>query len=418
MANALVRALGLVQRVWMARFLGPEGLGLYQMIIPTLSALSVVVTTGLPVVANRRMAAARGRGGNAQSIRAAAMQLGTLLSAALCIGLLALCLPLATFVFDQPGLWMAMAIYAPTLILQALAALESAWCYANGDTKTPASALLLEQATRVGLLGLCLLFFLPQVSVWRAAATIACLVCAEALALGFVRHRSRQKHPRQPHPAPRGEKRAMAGEAALPTVGRFAASLLQALLALAVPVLLVRGGMSRIAAVSALGQMTGIVSPMLMIPLIAASAIGTVLVPEMARCNARGQVTRMRSLGTKARLGAVASALAAGAALYALARPACGLFGQPQAANLLRLCLPLLPPCALHSVQNAMLQGLGKQGVALGSMLAADVVYLGIALGLTGHIALPMGGLIIGQIVSECLVCLLQHLALRKVLRR
>ena len=155
-----------------------------------------------------------------------------------------------------------------------------------------------------------------------------------------------------------------------------------------------------------------------LITLIVSTAMGTVLVPELARLQAQNNRRRSMSLCRRSFLVSLAAAAAAGVALFLLARPACALFGQPEAAPLLRLCLPLLLPMSWHHTANSVLQGLGRQNQALACALTGDVLQVGLALWLTGLLAMPMGGMLIGMAVGEAVSAVLQTGAVWRYTRR
>jgi|GEM_PF-2738570 len=415
-ANAVVRCLGFLQRIWVARLLGPEGLGLYQMLMPTLSSLTTLVVSGLPVAASRLMAARRGANRPADGIFRAAMRLAVYLSTTLCVLACLAAIPFTAMAYNQSGLSIAVFIFAPALIFQAVGAIESAWCYAHGDTQTPALALLVEQVSRLVFIAILVYLWLPQTPTLRVALVVACLSLAEALALGFEQYRVRRRHPRTRMPA-KNETAPLVKNALPPTAGRFAASLLQALLCTLVPRILMYKGTDSGVALAALGTLTGIVTPMLMLPMIISSAMGTVLIPELARLQAQKRSTEIRRLCKKSMLISISTATAAGLMLFALAQPACALFGRTDAVGLLRMCVPLLLPMVIHHNLNALLQGLGSQTPALRAVLVGDSLQIVTALALTGVLALPMGGMLVGIAVGEVVSGVLQWRILRQLLR-
>ena len=392
----------------MARLLGPEGLGLYQMALPTLTAVSTLVVSGLPVAASRRMAAQHGRNQAPDGTRNAAMRFAFILSCTLSAGMALAALPLAIWWFRQPDMAWTVLLYAPCVIFQALSAMESAWCYAHGDTQTSAIALLIEQSARIAFIGIISFLWLPRAPSLRVALCVTCLSLAETLALGIQQRQVRKKHPHNPKTRKLRETKALIKEGAPPTAGRFLASLLGALLATMIPAKLIAGGLPRLAAIEALGALTGIVLPMLMLPMIISSAMGTVLIPELARLQAQQNLKKIHLLCRRALLTSVLTASAAGLLLYFCANQACALFGQPGAAGLLRMCVPLLLPMAFHHTTNSLLQGLGRQNQALLGVLVGDALYLTAAYMFTGRTALPMGGYVIGMAVGEVVSCILQ----------
>nr|MDD6335231.1 oligosaccharide flippase family protein [bacterium] len=416
-ANGVVRVLGFIHRIWMARLLGVEGLGLYQMVAPTVMSAMALVTSGLPVSASRRMAAARGRGQDAAPLRRAAMQVAVAGSGLVALGLLLGALPLARYWLHQPQLTLAILCYVPAIMFQGICSIENAWCYAHGDTRTPATVILCEQLSRMALLWGLMYALTPGTPAQKATVGILSTAGGEAVALGVMRARVKRTNPPARLAPPRGERRALVGEAAWPTGGRFLASILQSILATQVPRRLIASGLSELTALEAIGTYTGVVIPMLMLPMILCSAMGTVLIPELAAAQASGS-RRAGPICARSLAIAAASAAASIALLIPLAAPACRLFGQVEAAALLRLSLPLLIPMSIHHMLGSLLQGLGCQRRSLGCVLIADCMEIATTIYFTGRLAMPTGGMMLGMAVGETLSSILQSIALYLALKK
>jgi len=61
-AGLIIRILGFVNRIVIARFIGEEGVGLYMMAFPTLMLVVAITQLGLPVAISKRVAEAEAKG--------------------------------------------------------------------------------------------------------------------------------------------------------------------------------------------------------------------------------------------------------------------------------------------------------------------------------------------------------------------
>lgn len=129
-----------------------------------------------------------------------------------------------------------------------------------------------------------------------------------------------------------------------------------------IPYGLSRSGGSRTAALADYGTIHGMVFPILMFASTVLYAVSDLLVPELARCQARKNQARIRHITeTCLHMGVLFSLLTAGL-LYLLANPLGQLlYGSTSAGRYLRLFSPLLPFLYLDCIVDGIHKGLGQQ---------------------------------------------------------
>ena len=66
-ANVLVRAMGFIYQIIVSRLLGPEGMGIYQLVFPPYSIALALTASGIPVAVSRMVAAENATGRRKQA---------------------------------------------------------------------------------------------------------------------------------------------------------------------------------------------------------------------------------------------------------------------------------------------------------------------------------------------------------------
>lgn len=410
LSNGIVRFLGFVQRIWLSRMMGAAGLGLYQMVFPIGMAAMLLVASGLPVVASQRMAADLGKGGNGMDARIAAMRLAKNVGLLVSIALALFCVPIATGVLGQSEARFSLLAFAPCIVLQAVAAIELSWCHAHGNAKIPSITLLVEQISRLVLTIGLFIWLQPKLPQISAMLAIIGMTGGEALALGLLRGMVKRKIPSKNGKYSSSETLIIAKSAAWPTAGRVAATLMQAFIAAYVPSRLIAMGMTSQAALSWVGLWSGVAMPLLYLPLTLCSALGTILVPEIATQNA--QQKPIGKLCRRATWAAVLSGIISTLIIFPLAPQAAALFGQPSATPLIRMAAPSIALLATMQVQSALLQGLARQRAALFCMLLGGITDVAVVLLFLGKTSHPLGGVFAAHYAGGIVTVAIQTLCI------
>jgi stage V sporulation protein B len=369
-AALLARGLGLVYRILLARFLGGEGLGLYQMALPFYQSLGTLVAAGMPVAVAQLVAAGR-RPPAAVAVTALFV---TLVVALPLTGLVVIgAAPLARALWQDPSLAVLVAVLAPALPVAAVSAVLRGVYLGQKAMVVPAAAQVAEQVVRVVLTDLLLWLALP-VSV-RPALAAALVVAGEvagllALAAGGAVALLGGAGPSRDS----GLARELVRLAVPITAGRFLGSLTGLVEATWIPRQLIASGLSLPAAVTLFGQVTGIVMPFVLFPTALTIALGHNLVPVVARtadaAARRRQVTVSLDATAVWSCGITALLLALGTRLPDL------LFGA-------RIPPGIFVPLALggfalyfDTVLGGILRGLGRTDLPLASHLAGTILEL------------------------------------------
>lgn len=168
------------------------------------------------------------------------------------------------------------------------------------------------------------------------------------------------------------------------------------------------------APLAAFGMVCGMVFPVLMFPAALLFGLAELLIPELARCNAAGSTKRIRHLAERSLLLALIYGCFCGGILFLSADSLCTkLYRTPEAGQYLRMYALLAPMLYCDAIVDAMTKGLGKQKICVRYNIitsAMDVALLFILLPKYG-----MGGYFVSFFVTHMLNFLLSIRLLQKM---
>ena len=143
---------------------------------------------------------------------------------------------------------------------------------------------------------------------------------------------------------------------------------------------------------AAFGTVCGMVFPVLMFPSAILFALAELLIPELARCNAAGSNLRIRYLVKRSLKITIFYGCLCGGIMHLIANPLClALYSSTAAGDQLRLYSVLIPMLYCDAIVDAMIKGLGQQTASVRYNIftsSMDVVLLFLLLpryGMTGY---------------------------------
>lgn len=231
MAGFALRALGMVFRVFVAARLGPEGMGLYQLILSVYMVFVSLASAGINVASTRLGAQCLTRGrGMAPTLRSLAATAAVLGTAAM-LAQLALADPLARFALHDSRAELGLCTLAPSLPFIAAAGALRGCFLARRRVEPNIIAQLVEQTVRMAVAALALV----KLAHWGAAYAWLCGAHRQYCQRGGLLRHYGAVCPQEPHfppcadDPPRGYTSRELWEIVLPVTGsRLVASVLQA----------------------------------------------------------------------------------------------------------------------------------------------------------------------------------------------
>lgn len=280
------RGLGLIYRMLLARFLGSEGLGLFQMIFPLYVSLVTLAVAGIPIALSQMLA--EGRSTPHTLMRTASLVVLTV-SLPLSIMVVLWAKPLALALYHDiqfvPLLW----ALSPALVAVALTSVLRGYFIGRQQMAMPAASQVAEQLFRVAILYALINTIghqsfpnapLIAVILIPLGETISLLILAAA----YWRYRDPAEHP--PHPN-RGIVRSLLRLALPITANRLIGSAIGVVEATMIPTRLMQSGLSGPQAIRLFGQITGMALPLIFFPTALTLSLSTNLVPAIAEAYAQ-----------------------------------------------------------------------------------------------------------------------------------
>lgn len=362
--NLLLRGVSMLFRLWLSGQIGAGGIGLLQLVLSAGGFAMTLALAGVRTAAMYLCAEEHGAGrlgGVRRAVR-------------LCLGYALLCsvLAAALLFFSADYLaanWLrdaraadALRIFALSLPLNAAVSVLSAYCTACGRLRPLIAAEVTEQ-----LVGLLLSALFLQTG---AGADLSRAICAPILGsafaaiipavwLGSLLRRDLRAF------APEGAQGLLTRllRLSLPlAAGDLLRAALRTLEQFLIPLGLSSAGGSAADAMADYGVICGMVFPFMTLPAAVLYSLSELLVPELARCRARGEYARLRRLCSRClRLGVLFSSCVA-ALMYLCAQQfGTYIYKSESVGVYLRLFSPLLPMLYTDALVDGMCKGLGRQ---------------------------------------------------------
>ena len=368
------RSLGFLYRIVLSRLIGAEGLGLYQIALSLFGLFITIGTGGIPITVSRMISKAKAEGKPQGEKRAVGAGIAVCLLLTLPFALLLFAFGgKMPFLFSDTRGFSVFRILLLGLSLSAVYAVIRGSFWGNKQFLLPSIIEVLEESVMV-IAGILLLQNVSsQLSGAKKAAwaVVISYVFSFSLSLLLFFIRGGKISP------PKKELK-MLFNASLPiTFVRASTSLVTSAVAVLLPVMLMRSGLSETDALTVFGVVSGMVLPVLFVPSTIIGSLALVLVPELSEDFYKNNQKRLRanlSRGLKASF-LIACALipfffALGEDLGAFA------FSQPLAGKMIKNSCFVLLPMSLTMITNAMLNSMGfeKQTFAFYFLGAAVLI--------------------------------------------
>ncbi|MFZ5925207.1 MAG: putative polysaccharide biosynthesis protein [Bacillota bacterium] len=419
-AGIVTKVLGALFTIPLTRLIGAEGVGLLHMASPVFVTALVLCVSGIPV-ATSKLAAERLATGDRPGARqvllvslALMLPVGTAFSLALYAGAGFI----TTFIVKDPRAFFPLRYLAPAVAVVSVSSVLRGYFQGHRTMVPTGTSHVLEQIVRVAVgLGLAYLF-LPRGVQWAAAGSamgsLAGAAAGLALLVVFFLVTERQdldaggrrplrralpgKQPEATPPATAFETaKRLVSLAAPVTLAALVGPLLEALNAIIVPARLQFAGFSVVQSTELYGRLSVMALSLVALPGVAAAAIATSLVPQVAAAYAGGKLRRGRELARQAVRSALVVGIPATVGLAVLPAQICAfLFGDPGGGVPLSAMAFSSVFFCLQQTTAGVLNGIGKVHIPAMSGLAGALVAALVNFILTGMPEVGIRGAALG----------------------
>ncbi len=363
----ILRLAGIIFKVWLAKAVGSEGIGLYQLTFSVYVLFATFATGGISTAVTRLCADELGRGSPKGAKRI--LRKGILLS--LAVSLVSLLFTffgadfIAKSILSEPRTAPAIKILGFSLPFMGISSCLRGYFVARRKTLSSGLSQIVEQAARIFIVIFLSSSFASRGLSFACAAVLFGDMVAEALSFGFIYISflldSRKLGSGGEKAAPRGLRKMI--RIALPiTSGKYFNSLLRTAENITVPKTLALYGGAK-SSLSQFGMIKGMALPLIFFPSSFLNAVSTLLIPEMSEALSKNQGYKIKYITEKVITITFVSSFLLGGLFFSLSAPLGLLIYQSREVSyLLRALAPLVPIMYIDSVCDGMLKGLDKQG--------------------------------------------------------
>lgn len=426
-AGAISKILGAVYRIPLARLIGGEGMGLYQMAYPIYTTILALATAGVPVAISVLVSRkeTEGLSGDSRKIFRASLLLLLVFGIILTILVMQSAHFIANSILHEPRAYYPILAVAPAIFFAGLMSVFRGYFQGHQSMLPTAVSQVVEQLFRVtAVLILAFILFPRGLEYSAAGATFGAVVGGVAglavLGIYYYRFRKQEKQSGKPLLTSGARSLDLGKEMvrlAIPvSFGAVVLPLVQMLDAIIVPGRLMAINYTTSQATALYGQLSGMAAVLISLPTIFTISIATSMVPAIAEALAKKDRQLLNSrLNYGFRAGMIIS-LPCAAGLYILAFQICDLlYATPEAGIPLE---PLAFSCivlAAFQLSSAGLQGIGRPEIAMRHLIITGVLKVIFNYTLTAVPALNIEGAAIGTVVAFLVGSLLNIIYLQRI---
>ncbi|MYL47844.1 stage V sporulation protein B [Halobacillus litoralis] len=416
-AGLITRLLGFINRIVVARVMGPEGVGLYMMALPTLILAITITQFGLPVAISKRVSEAEATRNESKIKRILLVSLAITgsLSILFTIGLFLLAPVVATyFLTDSRALYPLLAV-TPIIPIIAISSVIRGYFQGRQNMKPQAISQVIEQIIRIGSVVILTKMLYPYGVEYAAAGAMVSAVIGEFVSLMYMLrqfnvHKSfRLRKSWKKHISEGKKTLNELMTIALPTTGsRFIGSLTYFFEPILVAQSLAIAGITAIESTKQYGELTGYVLPLLFLPTFLTHALSIALVPSISEAAAQGKnETIAYRIMQSIRLSIASGGLITIVFMIFPAVILMTVYGTSQASFMLQFMAPFF---LLHYIQTplqATLQALDLARPAMWNTLIGAIIKFIVLVGLSSRPEFGIHGVALAIVVGVVVVTLL-----------
>lgn len=426
-AGAISKLLGAIYRIPLARLLGGEGMGLYQMAYPIYTTILALATAGVPVAISVLVSRKETEGYSGDSRKIFRVSLLILFVFGIILTLLVMQSAhfIANNILGEPRAYYPIMAVAPAIFFAGLMSVFRGYFQGYQTMVPTAVSQVVEQLFRVTAVLILAFLLFPRGLEYSAAgatfgAVVGGIVGLIVLSIYYLSFRSKNKAQGQVLQYSGDSSAKLAREMitlAIPvSFGAVVLPLVQMLDAVIVPGRLMAISYTTSQATALYGQLAGMAAVLIGLPTIFTISIATSLVPAVSEALAMKEGKLLNSRINNAFRAGMLISFPCAAGLYILAFPICDLlYATPEAGLPLE---PLAFSCivlAAFQLSSAGLQGIGHPQIAMRNLIITGIIKVFLNYTLTSVPSLNIQGAAIGTVTAFLVGSLLNMIYLYKL---
>lgn len=426
LAGLITRILGFINKIVVARIMGPEGVGLYMMAVPTLLLVITLTQLGLPVAISKLVAEADAEGDRTRIKRILVISLTvTSVLSLIFTACMIFFAPIvaSTFLTDVRAYYPLVAI-SPIVPIVALSSVIRGYFQGLQNMKPTAYSQVIEQVVRICFVAAFTTMFLPYGLEYAAAGAMVSVVIGELASLIYMvtmfKRRKSFRIRRQFFSYVRDGKSTFNDlmTIALPTTGsKLVGSISFFFEPIVVTQSLAIAGVTTIIATTQYGELAGYVIPMLLLPTFITFSLSVSLVPAISEAASVKNFQLIHYRLSQAIRFALLSGGVAVVVIYTLAEPIMDLvYNAPTVASYLKIMAPFSLFLYFQGPLQATLQALNLAKAAMVNSIIGACVKIAAIFILASRPELGIMGAALAIVIGFMLVTLLHFATLVKAI--
>ncbi len=428
-AGVVARVLGFFYRIYLARAIGPQGMGLIAMTYPLWGMALNLASMGIPVAIAKVVAERASLAGRSlENVLRFSFTFVLVFGVALSIAVILAAPFLTRRLLSDPRSLYPLLASVPLIVIIPVSLVLRGYFQGMQQMHPLAVATVLEQLVRIASVVYLVRFFLPYGLAWGAVGAMVGVAVGEIaglLVLLAFYHGPRLVGRAPPHRpaidprdafAPTG--REILGLGSPVTGTRIVGSFTEIGDATIVPRRLELSGFTRDAATAFYGNLSAMAMPLLFFPTVLTGALAAALMPAISESEAVDGIGGVRARTEKALHLTLLLAFPASALFVALGH-ALGLviYGQREVGAML-VPLALAAPCIyVDNTLSAVLRGLGRPAVPMLNGLVGSAVRLGLIWLITLPGAAAVSVVLFAFALDMAITCSLNYRSVGRLVR-
>lgn len=381
-ANITTGVLGFIFSIYLSNLIGPEGMGLYSLVMPVYNLFICLMTAGIIAAISQITAGYEAVGDYTNTNRTIKLVSSFNIIWSVIIGVLVFLFApyiAETFIKD-PRVLDAIKVTCPAMVFIALSNILKGYFLGRSKITVPASIDILEKAMRIITLALLIAAF--NASSIELMVTLAYVSLAigefQSLLLLFIYYKCEKKKAPNSHHARESSTQLLFNVLiiSLPLcINGFLGNLFSMLSTLLVPFRLVAAGFERSVALGMIGKFTGMAMTIVAFPMIIISSINQLLIPDLSYTLSKGNyyeaTVRIRQVIKIAFLIGLGTMIICNLIPNQLGEM---FYGRSDLGSYIRFCSFCAPISFPSITMYGILNGLNKQGIILRNSIICSII--------------------------------------------
>ena len=424
LVNILVGLIGLLYTATLAKLLGAQAIGLFQMTSAALTPFLILTTAGIPTAVSRLVAEYRAGNTPHTGRRIFETAMVFTLAISLCLGMLLTLLSgsISVHLFGNESLQPCLYLASPAVVVISLTALFRGYLYGLRLMTVAGASELIEHLVRfcivIGLIAL-IRPATPQSGALIAVCGISLGELADLLWLIWFGKRTSDHLPSTGRSSLNQKEtlNALLAIAGPLTVTGLSNTIMQSSNAILIPQRLMAAGLTEAQAAASYGRLAGMVFPLIFLPFTVTSALVINVIPNLS-AQFRAQNWRAaRSTASRA-IGLTFLITVPLTVIYMVFSEQLGVvvFSDSEVGGLIRAMGSVTVFLAVQHTFSGILSGIGKQSQATCHRFTGLVIQLGTAYSLIGNPRFGINGYAVSFFLYTLIVCALDYRIIKNTL--